>query len=311
MADIIYEDLPEKFPDELVKELRKMEAAQNPNWIDLFRKMTIEQKLMYSEIKSRQIKTERQANEQPRSQEDLDNQFRSWWIRFVNVDRHPADLTLEDEIDAITDLASTDNTEDFFDYKAKERIRIRRSHLTDGELFRFFWTTESPFSQWHRTSFTATSFLFASDNEKRKLLTDKIPHSELKYSSAEQFMMYQKAMLFLDREIAFEILETDDVRTIKLLGRKVRNFNEDVWRYNRSKIVYEGNKAKFTQNEVLKNSLFTTKGTTLVEAAPNDKIWGIGLPEDDPRASRRKTWMGKNLLGEILTQLRIDLMNEY
>jgi len=65
------------------------------------------------------------------------------------------------------------------------------------------------------------------------------------------------------------------------------------------------------QIEELKQALFATNGTTLVEAAPNDTIWGIGLTEDDPRALKRETWLGKNLLGEILTQIRIELMDEY
>jgi ribA/ribD-fused uncharacterized protein len=61
----------------------------------------------------------------------------------------------------------------------------------------------------------------------------------------------------------------------------------------------------------LKKVLFSTKGTTLVEAAPNDTIWGIGLSKEDPRALNRETWLGKNLLGEILTNLRVVLMGVY
>ena len=38
-----------------------------------------------------------------------------------------------------------------------------------------------------------------------------------------------------------------------------------------------------------------------------DRIWGIGLAEDDPRAWNKKSWMGKNLLGEVLTRVRDKL----
>jgi ribA/ribD-fused uncharacterized protein len=59
------------------------------------------------------------------------------------------------------------------------------------------------------------------------------------------------------------------------------------------------------------DALTNTMGTTLVEAAPNDKIWRIGLAEDNPRAQKRETWEGKNLLGEILTLLRMEFMEMY
>ncbi len=184
------------------------------------------------------------------------------------------------------------------------------------ECYTFFWVTKSPFSQWHKSNFIATTCLNEGINDlreqkKKHILQNLFPLDVQEYSSAEQFMMYHKAMIFLDREIAQQIMQTDDVRKIKELGRRVKNYDEYIWKYFRSKVVYEGSKAKFTQNEELKNTLFATKGTTLVEAAPNDTIWGIGLAENDPRALNRETWLGKNLLGEILTQIRTELMGEY
>lgn len=50
-----------------------------------------------------------------------------------------------------------------------------------------------------------------------------------------------------------------------------------------------------------------TEGTTLVEASPFDRIWGIGLAATNPKANNRKTWRGRNLLGQILTQVREEL----
>ena len=75
-------------------------------------------------------------------------------------------------------------------------------------------------------------------------------------------------------------------------------------------IVSTGNHSKFTQNADLKATLFATAGTTLVEASPYDRIWGVGLAEDDLRIRDRKKWRGQNRLGEILTQLREDLMKK-
>ncbi|WP_242975149.1 NADAR family protein [Anaerovirgula multivorans] len=117
-----------------------------------------------------------------------------------------------------------------------------------------------------------------------------------------------KAKLFADEEIAQKILKVKSPIQQKVLGRKVRHFDQKIWESNCKKVVYDGNYAKFTQNTDLKQLLMKTKGTTLVEASPTDRIWGVGLAEEDSRILDRKTWKGKNWLGEILTQLRKDLL---
>ena len=51
--------------------------------------------------------------------------------------------------------------------------------------------------------------------------------NKTKFSSMEQFMMYQKALYFHDADIALKILETSDVAYIKQLGRTIKNYNEN------------------------------------------------------------------------------------
>eukprot|EP00731_Ephydatia_muelleri_P017973 Em0011g13a len=157
------------------------------------------------------------------------------------------------------------------------------------ESFTFFYGKNSPFSQHYRVDFNVAGVVFCC---------------------AEQYMMHQKARLFNDEEIAERIMETNDPRKHKALGRKVRGFNEVRWREQCLPIVREANKAKFTQNPALLASLMATKGTTLVEASPRDTIWGIGLSAENPKALRRETWRGTNLLGQILTELRDEIDNE-
>ncbi len=49
------------------------------------------------------------------------------------------------------------------------------------------------------------------------------------FSSMEQYMMYEKAYVFRDMEIAEQIMGTDQVGKIKSLGRSVKNYEESVW----------------------------------------------------------------------------------
>jgi ribA/ribD-fused uncharacterized protein len=151
----------------------------------------------------------------------------------------------------------------------------------------FFFTEASPFSQWYRCTFTV---------------------GEHTFNCAEQYMMHGKAVLFGDEDVAREILAADHPKTHKALGRKVANFDDARWKAQRCEIVRAGNRAKFSQNAELKAQLLATRGTTLVEASPYDRIWGIGLSAKDPRALDPKQWKGQNLLGKILTELREELL---
>ncbi|MEO0684147.1 MAG: NADAR family protein [Cyanobacteria bacterium J06649_11] len=184
-------------------------------------------------------------------------------------------------------------------------IRKRIEKNNGNEEFTFFWETRSPFSQWHKSKFIGSIYSIVN----KELLPVEFTE-ELEFSSAEQFMMYNKALLFLDREAAFKIIKTSNPRKQKALGRQVENFDEEIWNFARSEIVLRGNRLKFHQNEDLKYKLLETKGTTLVESSPDDKIWGIGLRESDERVMKRDTWQGLNLLGEILTEIRDEIIRK-
>lgn len=124
------------------------------------------------------------------------------------------------------------------------------------------------------------------------------------YSSMEQYMMYQKAIYFMDFNTAEKILEIHDVAEIKRLGRIVKNFNDDVWAGVRQMIVYNGLVEKFSQNPTLMRQLKYTDNSLIAECAVNDKIWGIGLSMKDEDRFYPNRWRGKNLLGYALMMCR-------
>ena len=127
------------------------------------------------------------------------------------------------------------------------------------------------------------------------------------FCSIEQYMMYQKAMLFQDIITAEQILQTSNQGHIKMLGRSVKNYDDIIWNGMRQLIVYEGLVAKFQQNEDLHQKLLHTNDAILAECAVQDRIWGIGLSMTDENRFNISKWRGQNLLGFALIQVRNSL----
>ena len=119
--------------------------------------------------------------------------------------------------------------------------------------------------------------------------------------------MHQKALLFKDFDVAEMIMEQTQPRKQKFLGRQVRGYEDDVWMDECQSIMFSGLTSKFRQNKYCLESLLNTGDTIIVEASPYDKIWGIGMLEDDPRATDPLQWEGKNLLGTVLMKVRDGL----
>ena len=130
------------------------------------------------------------------------------------------------------------------------------------------------------------------------------------FSSMEQYMMYEKAVLFKDQTTAEKILQTDDVAKIKALGRTVKNFDDKVWTKEREGIVYRGVSEKFRQDPELAEKLEKTGEEIIAECAVKDRIWGIGLSMTDEDRLSIDKWRGKNLLGEILMRVREDIRHQ-
>ncbi|RUP38054.1 MAG: NADAR family protein [Acinetobacter sp.] len=130
----------------------------------------------------------------------------------------------------------------------------------------------------------------------------------IEYLTAEHFFLAQKAKLFHDDEILNQILKVTHPNEAKQLGRKVQNYDEQVWLEKRFDIVVEANLAKFSQHPELSDFLITTKDRILVEASPVDKIWGIGMAQDHEQIQDPKQWKGLNLLGFALMHVRSQFL---
>ncbi|MCP9619884.1 NADAR family protein [Nocardia otitidiscaviarum] len=135
----------------------------------------------------------------------------------------------------------------------------------------------------------------------------EFPVGGVSYRSAEHFMMAEKARLFGDEEMRARVLASATPADAKRLGRAVRGFGDATWLAHRYDIVVRGSIAKFGAHETLRGFLVGTGDKVLVEAAPRDTIWGIGLGADRPEAADPASWRGENLLGFALMEARAAL----
>jgi ribA/ribD-fused uncharacterized protein len=132
----------------------------------------------------------------------------------------------------------------------------------------------------------------------------------MEFNCMEQWMMWNKAKLFGDDEVAELIMEATHPSTQKGLGREVKGFDREKWDAIAYDVVVKGNYAKFTQHKNLQKELLETKDLVLVEASPYDTIWGIGMGEGSPGVEDEKNWKGLNLLGKAITEVKKRIQNE-
>lgn len=123
------------------------------------------------------------------------------------------------------------------------------------------------------------------------------------FSSAEQYMMYRKAVLFGDDEIARQVMMLSSPAEIKALGRLVKGFDQKLWDENKYEIVKRGVQLKFSQNKELMECLLSFGDCVFAECSVGDRVWGIGLSMSSPDRFSVKKWRGENLLGRALTEI--------
>lgn len=130
----------------------------------------------------------------------------------------------------------------------------------------------------------------------------------IEYNTAEQYMMAKKALLFNDFDAYREIMLEKQPALQKAIGKTVRGFDKIKWETYCRKYVYDANYAKFTQNQKMFKELMDSGDREIVEASPEDRIWGIGMHESDPDILDRTKWDGTNWLGIAIMNVRNTLI---
>lgn len=157
--------------------------------------------------------------------------------------------------------------------------------------------------------FLSSNYMFQHNNIKYFKLNDTPDRywENLTWNCVEQWMMAAKALLFDDPETYELIRSESSPKEQKALGRKVKNFNAGIWQLHAPRLIYRAIEMKFTQNLELEHFISQFHPSTIfVEAAPWDKIWGIGMGPNDPDALDINKWQGENLLGSLITMFRMN-----
>ena len=112
--------------------------------------------------------------------------------------------------------------------------------------------------------------------------------SDVKYPTVEHYFQVQKAKEFGDKEIEDKMMGTPSSKAVKALGKKVKNFQKEIWDEKRQEIMTRAVRAKFTQHPELQKQLLETGDREIGDADARDSFWGIGTSENtekskDPR----------------------------
>ena len=150
---------------------------------------------------------------------------------------------------------------------------------------------------------------FGELNELSNFHPCKFKINGIKYSSSEQWIQHCKAKYFKDSITMAQILSTEDALESKLLARDIIGYDERRWKEVAYKECYAGLFEKFAQNEELKRVLINTGNKTLVESS-YDKIWGTGIPLNDPSCLDQSKWYSPGILSKLLMDIRSKLNHD-
>ena len=118
------------------------------------------------------------------------------------------------------------------------------------------------------------------------------------FHSAEQWIQYQKALMFGDSYTANRILLADTPMECKQLSYKINGVDREKWQSDGYEVCFGGVCEKFIQNRPLLQLLKTTSPKILAEAT-TDRLWGTGIALWDSCALQTDKWHSSHMLMTI------------
>ena len=129
------------------------------------------------------------------------------------------------------------------------------------------------------------------------------------YDCEERHYTRRKALFVNDIQAVEDVMLAETPYDVKRIGNRLNiNINQKEWHMQAQKVMMDGIKCKFGQNEHLRKFLLETGDKQIVETNPYDNYWSCGLSmKDSTKLQDRDNWPGANNLGTILTNIRDSL----
>lgn len=159
----------------------------------------------------------------------------------------------------------------------------------DGKEIILYYSGWHPFSNFHNSPF----------------FVDAVCHR-----TVEHYYQSEKARYFKDFAQQWNILNSWTPLSAKKLGSRVQGYDADRWNEISYRIMAYGVREKIRQNRIIEEKLLSTGNRLIAEASRYDAYWGIGKDRNDPDVSDYQKWPGYNAMGNILMDIRTEIMNQ-
>lgn len=127
------------------------------------------------------------------------------------------------------------------------------------------------------------------------------------FSSIEQYLAFRRACIAGRKDLANQAMRSRDPADSKRIMHTLKSSTtEPKWVEQRKDILFSGLMAKFSQNDYLMKYLLKSEKRKLGEAS-TDYTWGIGMSLLDNSVLDPTKWVGENLLGTTLMEVREEL----
>lgn len=126
------------------------------------------------------------------------------------------------------------------------------------------------------------------------------------FESAEQAFLYLKALSSHDEATALRVFAMNEPHYFARLNKQIRPFDARRWAERREAAMRQIVHEKFVQSQELQDFLLATGDALIVNCSKNP-LWSCGLQMAQVERLDVTRWMGQNLLGQILMDLRQEL----